>query len=115
MEDELNAQIAELESNIQELDAELEDSLFRISVLEDDNFSLEREVSELEDSVQELESELEGMKSNQPEQLLREFRFEVGNLFNDTLVEVNYTDFKSEEDAFVKGVEFVLKYMNELA
>lgn len=114
MEDGLNAQITDLENDIKELEGELEESQFRINELEDDNFALEREVSDLEDNVQELESELEDLTNNQPEQLLRDFKFEVGNLFNDTLVEVNYTDFKSEEDAFVKGVEFALKYMSDL-
>lgn len=111
---DLEARVAELEERVEELDGELDESEFSASSLQEDVWELEREVDDLESKIGDLEEELVELQDKEPRELLGEFVMDKGDLYNKALIDKHYMDFKSNEHAFLSGIEYALKYMEDL-
>lgn len=111
---ELETQVGELEERVEELESELQESEFLASTLQEDNWELEREVDDLESKIGDLEEELVELQDKEPRELLGEFVMDKGDLYNKALIDKHYMDFKSNEHAFLSGIEYALKYMEDL-
>lgn len=111
---ELETQVGELEERVEELEAELQESEFLASTLQEDNWELERESEDLESKIVDLEEELAEIQAKEPHELLSDFVMDKGDLYNKALTDKNYIDFKSNEHAFLSGIEYALKYMEDL-
>lgn len=111
---DLETNVAELEERIEELESELQESEFLASTLQEDNWELEREVDDLESNVGDLEEELAEFLGKEPSGLLGEFVMDKGDLYNKALTDAPYMEFKSEEHAFLIGIEYALAYLEGL-
>ena len=111
---DLETNVAELEERIEELESELQESEFLASTLQEDNWELEREVDDLESNVGDLEEELAEIIAKEPHELLSDFVMDKGDLYNKALTDTHYMEFKNDEHAFLSGIEYALKYMEDL-